>query len=44
MRLFRGAGAGRPVFAVVTPTAIEWTLAELLAHLVAERASLEKGR
>lgn len=44
MRFFRGAGAGRPIFAVVTPTSIEWTLAELLAHLAAERAALEKGR
>jgi hypothetical protein len=31
----------RPIFAVVTPTSSEWSLAELLEHLVAERAALE---
>jgi hypothetical protein len=44
MRLVREAGAGKPIFAVVTPTSIDWTLGELLAHLMEERAALEKGR
>jgi Domain of unknown function (DUF3783) len=41
MRFFRQASRRRPIFAVVTPTSIEWTLAELLGHLHAERAALE---
>ena len=44
MRFFREQGEGRPIFAVVTPTSIDWTLGELLAHLLEERAALEKGR
>jgi Domain of unknown function (DUF3783) len=44
MRFFRGAVAGRPIFAVTTPTSIDWTLGQLLAHLVEERAALEGGR
>jgi hypothetical protein len=44
MRFFRGAVAGRPIFAVTTPTSLDWTLGELLAHLVEERAALEGGR
>ena len=43
MRFFRQASGRRPIFAVVTPTSIEWTLAELAGHLQAERAALEKG-
>jgi hypothetical protein len=44
MRFFRETGDGRPIFAVVTPTSSDWTLGQLLAHLVEERAALEKGR
>jgi len=44
MRFFREASGRRPIFAVVTPASIEWTLAELLGHLQAERAALEAGR
>jgi hypothetical protein len=44
MRFFRETVAGRPIFAVVTPTSIDWTLGRLAAHLVEERAALEKGR
>jgi hypothetical protein len=44
MRFFREAVARRPIFAVVTPTSSDWTLRQLLAHLVEERAALEKGR
>lgn len=43
MRFFRGASGRRPIFAVVTPTSIDWTLADLLAHLLEERAVLERG-
>ena len=42
MRFFRQASGRRPIFAVVTPTSIEWTLAELVAHLQVERAALER--
>ncbi len=42
MRFFRQASSRRPIFAVVTPTSIEWTLAELAGHLQAERAALER--
>jgi hypothetical protein len=44
MRFFRDAVAGRPIFAVTTPSSIDWTLGKLLAHLVEERAALEQGR
>jgi hypothetical protein len=44
MRFFRRTVAGRPIFAVTTPTSIDWTLGQLLAHLVEERAALEGGR
>jgi hypothetical protein len=44
MRFFRETAASHPIFAVVTPTSIDWTLGQLLAHLVEERAALEKGR
>ena len=44
MRLFREALRSRPIFAVVTPTSIDWALGRLAAHLVEERAALEKGR
>ena len=42
MRFFRQASGRRPIFAVVTPTSIEWTLAQLAGHLQAERAALER--
>ena len=41
---FREAARGRPLFAVSTPTSLEWTLEELVAHLEQERAALEEGR
>jgi hypothetical protein len=41
---FREAAPGRPLFAVSTPTSLDWTLEELAAHLEQERAALEKGR
>jgi hypothetical protein len=41
---FREATAGRPLFAVSTPTSLEWTLEELVAHLEQERAALGEGR
>jgi hypothetical protein len=44
MRFFRGTLTGRPIFAVTTATSIGWTLGQLLAHLVEERAALEGGR
>jgi len=44
LRFFREAVGSRPIFAVTTPTSIGWTLGRLLAHLVEERAALEKGR
>jgi hypothetical protein len=43
MRFIRGASERRPIFAVVTSTSIDWTLADLLAHLLEERAALERG-
>ncbi len=42
MRFFRQASGRRPIFAVVTPTSSEWTLAQLVGHLQAERAALEQ--
>jgi len=44
LRFFREAVGSRPIFAVTTPTSIDWTLGRLLAHLMEERAALEKGR
>jgi hypothetical protein len=44
MRAFRTWEVGRPLFAVVTPTSIRWTLATLATHLVEERAALESNR
>ena len=41
MRFFRKTCDGRPIFAVVTPTSIDWTLAFLLEHLLEERAALD---
>jgi hypothetical protein len=41
---FREAAPGRPLFAVSTPTSLDWTLEELVAHLEQERAALEEGR
>ena len=41
---FREAARGRPLFAVSTPTSLDWTLEELVAHLVEERSALEEGR
>ena len=41
MRFFRQTCDGRPIFAVVTPTSIDWTLAFLLEHLLEERAALD---
>ncbi len=43
MGFFREALAGRPLFAVTTPTSMDWSLGELLAHLLEERAALEQG-
>ena len=40
---FREAASGRPIFAVSTPTSLDWTLEELAAHLERERAMLEEG-
>ena len=40
---FREAASGRPIFAVSTPTSLDWTLGELVAHLERERAMLEEG-
>ena len=40
---FREAASGRPIFAVSTPTSLDWTLEELAAHLERERAVLEEG-
>ncbi|OHD28346.1 MAG: hypothetical protein A2064_11050 [Spirochaetes bacterium GWB1_66_5] len=39
---FREAARGRP--RVSTPTSLDWTLEELVAHLEQERAALEEGR
>jgi hypothetical protein len=41
---FRERVRGRPLFAVSTPTSLDWTLEELVAHLQQERAALEEGR
>ncbi len=41
---FREKARGRPLFAVSTPTSLDWTLEELLAHLEQERAALEEDR
>jgi hypothetical protein len=41
MRFFRQTSGGRPIFAVVTPTSIDWTLGFLLEHLREERAALD---
>ncbi len=43
MPFFRQASGRRPIFAVVTPTSSEWTLAQLVGHLQAERAALGQG-
>jgi hypothetical protein len=40
---FREAAGRRPIFAVSTPTSLDWTLEELVAHLERERAVLEEG-
>jgi hypothetical protein len=42
MGFFRQALAGRPIFAVTTPTSLQWSLGGLLAHLLEERAALER--
>jgi hypothetical protein len=41
---FREAARGRPIFAVSTPTSLDWTLEELVVHLLEERTALEEGR
>lgn len=41
---FRGAVSVRALFAVSTPTSLDWTLEKLVAHLEQERAALEEGR
>ncbi len=37
IKSIRGSVGGHPIFAIVTPTSIEWTFADLLEHLIEER-------
>lgn len=41
MRLVRQLPVARPIFAVVTPTSITWTLENLIEHLVQEQQAFE---
>lgn len=38
----RGSLEGQPIFAIVTPTSIEWTFEYLLEHLIEEREFFRK--
>lgn len=42
IRAIRGSLEGQPIFAVVTPTSIEWTFADLIEHLIEEREFFRK--
>ena len=42
IRALRGSLEAKPIFAVVTPTSIEWTFADLLEHLIEEREFFRK--
>ncbi len=41
---FRGIAVPRPIFATVTETSANWTLAELLEHLAEEKRAHEAAR
>jgi hypothetical protein len=41
MRVFKSLEVPKPIFAVVTPTSITWTLAELMQHLIEEKRAHE---
>lgn len=44
IKLFRNNVYNKIIFAVVTPTSINWTFDELLEHLVEERNWMEKRK
>jgi hypothetical protein len=42
LTLFRASGLPRPLFAVVTPTSIQWRFGDLVSELMRERRAMEK--
>lgn len=42
LNVFRGSGLPRPLFAVATPTSINWRFGDLVTELMRERRAMEK--